>query len=631
MARADKDKRLIRNIEIRMKEKPTEELLEIFKNHDIWEYTVDSFKVIKDILISRGVSIPKPIRLKNNEDLLAILKKQKIWPDEELPEILNNLDVKAFTDEVREEIKHTLISSEPVLSKKHSLALLFSTPTDNVDYESELQKVNDKDTFVAGCLLWVVCVPCAISSLAFIIFYLVKWEWMRWLRWYYVEIGIALIIFLSSIFFIIRHIIKTKSEKRRPVKIKGEKEKLIEESQRPEKAIADYGMMAVRFLSFLLYGLVRVIEGTILYILAYFIFKQFDNNEIPPIGSEAYIYFIVIWPFIAKFLSTGLQRIPIIGEIFSLTNTFASGILELDIQLREKNATNLHQASSAGNISSIESLLENGADINHKTSHGATPLHKAAEYGQNDAVKKLIDNGADIDAMDNKGRTPLYLSIESKEIETAIFIINHGADVNLANKKGLTPLIWASLEGQTDVVNSLISKGANVNAKDKDGFSPLFAAAQKNDVDVGKSLIKARAKVNIKTNDGSTPLYIAAQKGYREVVELLVSNGADIKYQREWGRGNIVAVAKKFGHDELAKYLESETKAFKEESKPQTGVSNTTSENDTLPVASENDKSPVTKIKCDSCGTLILPTTAKKTSGICMPCFKRRKKEKWLF
>lgn len=383
---------------------------------------------------------------------------------------------------------------------------------------------------------------------------------------------------------------------------------------------------------YLIYGLIRFVEGTILYILAFFIFKQFENSEIPPIGSEAYIIFAVIWPFIANFCYKGLQGIPIIGDIFYATNTLAMGILERDIRMRERNASDiLHEASINGNISLIESMLEIGADINKKASHGATSLHMAAESGQKAAVKKLIEKGAKIDAVDDKGRTSLYLSIEVQKDNTAILLINQGADTNLPTKKGYTPLVWAVLHGQTNIVDALITKGAKINKKVFEGFSPLYLAAQENYVHIAELLIKAGANVNIKNNYGDTPLDIAAEKGYREMEELLVSNGADVDYEKEWGKGNIAQLAKECGHDELAKYLESETKAFKEESKPQTGVSNTTSENDTLPVASENDKSPVTKIKCDSCGTLILPTTAKKTSGICMPCFKRRKKEKWLF
>jgi hypothetical protein len=75
-------------------------------------------------------------------------------------------------------------------------------------------------------------------------------------------------------------------------------------------------------MGYLLYGFVKVIEATLFYFLAFIVAKQL-HSPIPPIGSQAYIIFIIVWPFASAILSPGLHRIPIIGEIFALLDQLA--------------------------------------------------------------------------------------------------------------------------------------------------------------------------------------------------------------------------------------------------------------------------------------------------------------------
>ena len=77
---------------------------------------------------------------------------------------------------------------------------------------------------------------------------------------------------------------------------------------------------------FLFYGLVRVIEATLFYFLTFIILQQLDM-KIPPIGSQVFIIFVLIWPFVAPIVHPGLHRIPIIGEAFSTINGIALSAL----------------------------------------------------------------------------------------------------------------------------------------------------------------------------------------------------------------------------------------------------------------------------------------------------------------
>ena len=86
---------------------------------------------------------------------------------------------------------------------------------------------------------------------------------------------------------------------------------------------------------YLLYGLVRMIEATLFYLLAFFVLEQLDT-KIPPIGSQAFIIFVLIWPFVAPIVHPGLHRIPIIGDAFSAIDGIAKSALSGKRESTEK-------------------------------------------------------------------------------------------------------------------------------------------------------------------------------------------------------------------------------------------------------------------------------------------------------
>lgn len=63
------------------------------------------------------------------------------------------------------------------------------------------------------------------------------------------------------------------------------------------------------------------------------------------------------------------------------------------------------------NIEIVKTLLESGADINHKDATNSTPLNHAAALDNADMVDFLISQGADINHKNNLGETSLSLAI----------------------------------------------------------------------------------------------------------------------------------------------------------------------------------------------------------------------------
>lgn len=62
----------------------------------------------------------------------------------------------------------------------------------------------------------------------------------------------------------------------------------------------------------------------------------------------------------------------------------------------EDGTSPLHIACVNGHHSTVQLLLENGADINLCDEKGASPLHMARQNGHERIVQLLLKNGADM-------------------------------------------------------------------------------------------------------------------------------------------------------------------------------------------------------------------------------------------
>ena len=79
----------------------------------------------------------------------------------------------------------------------------------------------------------------------------------------------------------------------------------------------------------------------------------------------------------------------------------------------------LFEAIKRGDASSVEQLLQRGADPNVKDQRGFTPLHMAVYSGSLEVVQLLLEHGANPDAKDVGGKTPYDLAREAGRAELA--------------------------------------------------------------------------------------------------------------------------------------------------------------------------------------------------------------------
>ncbi len=73
-------------------------------------------------------------------------------------------------------------------------------------------------------------------------------------------------------------------------------------------------------------------------------------------------------------------------------------------------ANDLIDAAKEGDLETVQSLIEQGADVNAIDNNGNTALMWASARGHTETVGFLIDKGADVNAVDNDGDTALKIA-----------------------------------------------------------------------------------------------------------------------------------------------------------------------------------------------------------------------------
>lgn len=99
--------------------------------------------------------------------------------------------------------------------------------------------------------------------------------------------------------------------------------------------------------------------------------------------------------------------------LVSLANKFLKLPTGLDKTGRSKSAHGaaaLFNAILKGRTAVVQTLMEQGVNVNVRTVSGKTPLMAAAYKGYGDIVTMLLTNGADVKIRDSKGDTALKIA-----------------------------------------------------------------------------------------------------------------------------------------------------------------------------------------------------------------------------
>jgi len=206
------------------------------------------------------------------------------------------------------------------------------------------------------------------------------------------------------------------------------------------------------------------------------------------------------------------------GANSRIATTIASGLVALwtawPIAAAGESSDALRASVEAGDLASLETLIEAGADIRETDADGASALHWAVYADQLDAARLLIEAGADATLASRYGVTPLYLAAVNGNAAMIELLLDAGADPAGIGPYGETMLMTAARTGVTAAALRLIEAGAAVDAREPAfGQTALMLAAREGNVAAAQLLIAHGADVDARTRVGPTPDFVPPCKG----------------------------------------------------------------------------------------------------------------------
>ncbi len=145
-------------------------------------------------------------------------------------------------------------------------------------------------------------------------------------------------------------------------------------------------------------ALVRYLKFTLILVIAILAIGANLPEEIAKeFGVDPQIMLLALVAMIVISLSNKLLKLP-------------TGLEKTGRSKSVHGAAALFTAILKGRVAVVQSLLQQGVNVNVKTVSGKTPLMAAAYKGYGDVVQLLLDSGADVNMRDARGDSALKIA-----------------------------------------------------------------------------------------------------------------------------------------------------------------------------------------------------------------------------
>ncbi|XP_044584938.1 putative ankyrin repeat protein RF_0381 [Cotesia glomerata] len=223
--------------------------------------------------------------------------------------------------------------------------------------------------------------------------------------------------------------------------------------------------------------------------------KLLLEYDVIPKTSFRFIKNIIFYASASNNLEIMVLILENLGKIFGkMSERFKSFVNNKYSQGCYSGYTPLHMACRNKNLSCVEFLIQNGADVFAEASDGAQPIHVALIVTKNEEIiKLLLEKGANVNAkfqlkflkkyinnptlLDfNSNFTLLNYAIFVRDTELFELLLDYEANVDIKNNLNKTLLMYAVENNLTIVVQLLLDNfghGKNINARDNSGRTAL--------------------------------------------------------------------------------------------------------------------------------------------------------------
>lgn len=233
---------------------------------------------------------------------------------------------------------------------------------------------------------------------------------------------------------------------------------------------------------------------------------------------------------------TALAIAVMAGQLNSVTTLLERGA-NVNPALQSSFRSPLHHACRANQPAIAKVLLSAGANVKAVDDAGCLPMQYAIYTGSCECVDLLLQNHADVSKVRTKGSTTgIHLAASHGHANVFQRLIDAGADINseFANKR--QPLHSAAVDGHREIVAMALKAGARANHVDRSGRTALHSASFRGHATVVGLLLDADAPLDAADKNGDSPLHEAAYNGHLKVVKLLVKKGADVAIKNKNGK-----------------------------------------------------------------------------------------------
>lgn len=186
-------------------------------------------------------------------------------------------------------------------------------------------------------------------------------------------------------------------------------------------------------------------------------------------------------------------------------------------------AVKLWCAARKGDLATVEEQIKKGVSLDSTIGNykATTPLIQAVIFGHVSTVQTIVNSGANINKPDQDDISPLYYSLgyDARPIRPIIvkFLVSKGADLSQPAFDGDTPLHMAGYRACTGAIKLLVERGAKVDTPNKEGKTPLHVLIEQQNLEKPakltaiKYLLSKSASPVLKDSHGHDAIYLAKQ------------------------------------------------------------------------------------------------------------------------
>ena len=189
----------------------------------------------------------------------------------------------------------------------------------------------------------------------------------------------------------------------------------------------------------------------------------------------------------------------------------------------------LHFAARRGHRDFVEQMFTSvpQLDGNSRDIDGKTPLHLAAAAGHLSTVQLLLEKGAQPTVLDSSRNLPLHYAAWDGHVQVVELLISESSR-NAQGYSGRTILGIAALRGHENIVRLLLDQNAMLELGEDDQSTPLMNAVRMNHNEIAQLLINKDANVHIMDGDRKGLLHHAARNGDYDLLKMLLDRGCDV-------------------------------------------------------------------------------------------------------